>query len=123
MTDCRFYGGDLVDAYEYLDTTSKHFLLPTAGIGSLAERGAAWLFVRYMVDHYAAGTARADWDTLTRSLVGTAQTGAQNIAAVTRDPVPTVGSPGGPPNYLTQGVRGPPELQYVSLNLQPGLSS
>jgi len=123
MTDCRFYGGDLVDAYEYLDTTSKHFLLPTAGIGSLAERGAAWLFVRYMVDHYAAGTARADWDTLTRSLVGTAQTGAQNIAAVTGDPFPTVVSRWALANYLTDGVGGPPELQYVSWNLHAVYSS
>jgi len=123
MTDCRFYGGDLVDAYEYLDTTSKHFLLPTAGIGSLAERGAAWLFVRYMVDHYAAGTARADWDTLTRSLVGTAQTGAQNIAAVTGDPFPTVVSRWALANYLTDGVGVPPELQYVSWNLHAVYSS
>jgi len=123
MTDCRFYGGDLVDAYEYLDTTSKHFLLPTAGIGSLAERGAAWLFVRYMVDHYAAGTTRADWDTLTRSLVGTAQTGAQNIAAVTGDPFPTVVSRWALANHLTDGVGVPPELQYVSWNLHAVYSS
>src|SRR5882762_8895406 len=68
-TECRFYGGDLLNAYEYLDSTSKHFLLPTAGIGTLAERGAAWLFVRYMVDKYAAGNTMANWNALTRSLV------------------------------------------------------
>ncbi len=122
-TDCRFYGGDLIDAYEYLDTTSKHFLLPTTGIASLAERGAAWLFVRYMVDRYSAGTTRADWDTLTRSLVGTAQTGAQNIAAVTGDPFPTVVSRWALANYLTDGLGVPPELQYVSWNLHAVYSS
>src|SRR5213083_2790169 len=66
--ECRFYVGNLVNAYNYLDTTGKHFLLPTAGIGTLAERGAAWLFVRYVVDHYAAGGTHADWNALTRSL-------------------------------------------------------
>src|SRR5467141_3554487 len=37
--ECRFYIGDLLDAYDYLvDSTGVHFLLPTAGIGSLTER-------------------------------------------------------------------------------------
>src|SRR6185295_1314733 len=45
--ECRFYVGDLINAYDYLsDSTGAHYLLPTAGIGSLTERGAAWLFVR-----------------------------------------------------------------------------
>ncbi len=117
-TDCRFYGGDLLDAYDYLDTTSKHFLLPTAGIGSLAERGAAWLFVRYTVDQYSAGSTRADWNVLTRALVGTSQTGAQNIATVTGDPFATVASRWALANYVTdQGGGAPPELQYSSWSL------
>src|SRR2546422_8229080 len=70
-TECRFYGGDLLNAYLYLDSTSQHFLLPTAGIGTLTERGAAWLFVRYVVDRYAAGSTMADWNTVTRALDGT----------------------------------------------------
>jgi hypothetical protein len=122
-TECRFYAGDLIDAYEYMDSTDKHFLLPTAGIGSLAERGAAWLFVRYTVDQYAAGSTRADWDALTRSLVGTAQTGAQNIATVTGDPFTTVVSRWALANYLTDGLGIPPELQYVSWNLHAVYSS
>jgi len=115
--ECRFYGGDLLDAYGYLDSTSRHFLLPTAGIGSLAERGAAWLFVRYVVDKYSAGSTRADWDTLTRSLVGTAQTGAQNVATVTGDPFPTVVSRWALANYVTDRGGSPPELVYDSWNL------
>ncbi len=122
-TECRFYSGDLLDGYGFLDSTDRHFLLPTAGIGSLAERGAAWLFVRYTVDQYAAGTTRADWDTLTRSLVGTGQTGAQNIATITGDPFPTVVSRWALANYLTDGLGVPPELQYVSWNLHAVYSS
>jgi len=37
-----------------LDSTDSHFCCD-GGIGSLAERGAAWLFVRYVVDRYAPG--------------------------------------------------------------------
>ncbi len=121
--ECRFYGGDLLDAYTYLDTTSKHFLLPTAGIGTLAERGAAWLFVRYVVDKYAAGGTQAAWNTLTRSLDGTSQTGAQNITTVTGDPFATVVSRWALANYVTDGGGAPPELTYSSWNLHAVFSS
>jgi len=121
--DCRFYGGDLVNAYSYLDTTSKHFLLPTAGIGTLAERGAAWLFVRYVVDKYAAASTQAGWNTLTRSLVGTSQTGAQNIAVVTGDPFATIVSRWALANYVTDRGGAPPELQYNSWNLHAVFAS
>ena len=116
--ECRFYIGDLLDAYDYLvDSTGVHFLLPTAGIGSLTERGAAWLFVRFTVDRYAAGTTMADWNTLTRALVGTNQTGAQNIAGVTGDPFATVVSRWVLANYVTDRGVSPPELKYDSWNL------
>jgi hypothetical protein len=117
-TECSFYGGDLLNAYDYLDSTSRHFLLPTAGIGSLAERGAAWLFVRYVVDKYAAGSTMGDWNTLTRALVGTSQTGAQNITAVTGDPFTTVVSRWALATYVTDQAGAPPELQYDSWRLR-----
>jgi len=122
-TECGFYIGDLLDAYDYLDSTSTHFLLKTAGIGSLAERGAAWLFVRYVVDRYAAGSTMADWNTLTRALDGTAQTGAQNIANVTGDPITTVVSRWALANYVTDQAGAPPELQYNSWRLHAVYSS
>jgi len=122
-TECRFYGGDLLNAYEYLDSTSRHFLLPTAGIGTLAERGAAWLFVRYVVDKYAAGNTSADWNTLTRSLVSTSLTGAENIATVTGDPFSTVVSRWALANYVTDRSGALPELQYDSWSLHAVYSS
>ncbi len=122
-TECRFYGGDLLNAYEYLDSTSRHFLLPTAGIGTLAERGAAWLFVRYVVDKYAAGNTSADWNTLTHSLVSTSLTGAENIATVTGAPFSTVVSRWALANYVTDRGGAPPELQYDSWRLHAVYSS
>ncbi len=122
-TECDFYVGDLLNAYNYLDSTSKHFLLPTAGIGSLAERGAAWLFVRYTVEKYASGSTRANWNTVTRALVGTGQTGAQNIATVTGAPFTTVVSRWALANYVTDRGGAPPELQYNSWRLHAVFSS
>jgi hypothetical protein len=80
---CAFMGGDLFNGYSYLDSTDKHFLLPSAGIGSLAERGAAWMFVRYLVDRYSGGTTMTLWNAFTRQLLQTSLTGAENIAAHT----------------------------------------
>ena len=81
----RFTIGNLYNAYQFLDSTYGHFLLPTAGIGSLAERGAAWLFVRYLVDQYAADTTVASWNTFTRQMLATTDVGATNIANRTGD--------------------------------------
>ena len=122
-TPCRFYGGNFLNAYDYLDTTSKHFLLPTEGIGTLTERGAAWLFVRYLVDHYATGTTTASWDTLTRSLVQTSRSGAANIEFVTGAKFDSVVSRWALANWVTDAPAAPPELKYESWNLHAVFSS
>ena len=116
-TPCRFYSGDLLNAYSYLDSTSRHFLLPGSGIGTLAERGAGWLFVRYLVDQYAVGGTVADWNTLTRSLVRTNLTGAANIEGVTGDLFETIVSRWALANWVTDAGGAPPELRYDSWNL------
>jgi hypothetical protein len=119
---CRFYSGDLLNAYDYLDSTAKHFLLPTEGIGSLAERGAAWLYVRYLVDQYAAGNTTSAWNTFTRSMVGTSQGGAANIEAVTGDQFEDVVSRWGLANWVTD-LTPHAELKYVSWNMHAVFSS
>jgi hypothetical protein len=117
-----FVRGDLSDAYSFLDSTYAHFLLPTAGIGSLAERGAAWLFVRYTVDQYAADTSRDARNAFTRSLLATSLTGAQNVATHTGDSFQTVVSRWALANYASHlpvsGFTAPPELRYVSWNFR-----
>jgi len=85
---CSFMGGDLFNGYSYLDSTAEHFLLPGGGpgqIGTLAERGAAWLFVRYLVDRYSGGTTLTAWNAFTRQMVNTPLTGKQNIETHTGD--------------------------------------
>ncbi len=112
----RFTIGDLYNAYQYLDSTDKHFLLPTVGIGSLAERGAAWLFVRYLVDRYSGGTSIAQWNTFTHGMVSTGASGAGNVAAATGQSFQTVVARWALANWVSDlpGFSPPPELKYDS---------
>jgi hypothetical protein len=73
--------GNIPNAFAYLTSPQLFFLVyPQPSFGSLQERGASWLFVRWLVDHEAADTVLgAD---LTRALVRTTSVGAANVAAV-----------------------------------------
>jgi len=112
----RFTIGDLYNAYQFLDSTGKHFLLPTSGIGSLAERGAAWLFVRYLVDQYAADTTVASWNTFTRQMLATSDVGAANIANRTGDTFTGVVTRWAMANWVSDlpGFVAPNQLRYRS---------
>jgi len=48
---------NLYDAYQYLSAPGESYLLLAHDDGSLAEIGASWLFVRYLMDHYGPGLA------------------------------------------------------------------
>ncbi len=120
---CRFYAGDLLNASSYLDSTSKHSLMPTEGIGTLAERGSGWLFVRYLVDQYAAGTTTASWNALTRSLVQTNRSGVANIEFVTGTKFDTLVGRWALANWVTDVPSAPAELKYKSWNLHSVYSS
>ena len=78
----QFIAGNVDDAYEYLDDTESSFLIePGNSTGTLAERGANWLFVRWLADHFAA--TQPTGKELTRALVQTGRDGAGNVEAVT----------------------------------------
>ena len=112
----RFVIGNLFNAYQYLDSVGDHFLVPTEGIGSLPERGAAWLFMRYLADQHAADTSTAAVSAFTRSLVQTTLTGAANVAARTGDPFDLTATRWALANWVSDlpGFTAPPELQYTS---------
>ena len=83
LTFRDFVFGDFQDAYQYLDEQGSHFLLATAGIGTLAERGAMWLFVRFITDQSRTDTSFAATAAFTRKLEETMLTGADNVATQT----------------------------------------
>ncbi len=81
--DCltQFAIGDLQNAYSYLGDPESFFLVePSSSTGLLEERGANWLFVRWLVDQFGSDIIGA---TFTRSLVATSKLGADNVAAIT----------------------------------------
>lgn len=77
----QFGIGNILNANDYLlNPESSYLVMPGSSTGTLEERGAAWLFVRWLADHYAADT---NGTSLTRQLVGTTLLGAANVEAAT----------------------------------------
>jgi hypothetical protein len=81
-TSCaqEFLEGDLVNAFEYLSSPEEFFLIePGNSTGKLEERGANWLFVRWLSDHFASDSILGT--DLTRELVASNQVGSVNVSA------------------------------------------
>jgi hypothetical protein len=98
--ESQFNGNNIDNAFEYLSDPESNFLIePGNSTGTLAERGANWLFVRWLADHFASSAAQPS--DLTRKLVQTNRTGVANVAAVTGDEFPTLVSQWQMANYLT----------------------
>ena len=73
------------DAYQYLSATGASPLLIEFDQGTLAERGASWLFARYLVDQYGATVAgKLDQSTLAGAANVAAQTGHRFDSTLTR---------------------------------------
>jgi hypothetical protein len=104
----RFALGDLYNAYIYLQDPGTQFLLPTEGTGTLEERGAGWLFLRWLVDQYG--------DDAIRRLVETSRTGTDNVTAVAGAPFAQLASQWFLANYVSDlsvpGFTAPSRLQY-----------
>jgi len=69
----EFAIGDLYNAYLYLENPGVTYMLFSDGTGTLHERGAAWLFLRWVADQFGPA--------VTRRLVESDLTGAGNVAA------------------------------------------
>lgn len=71
----QFLYGNLYNAYQYLVSPASQPLVTEDPPGSLAARGAAWLFLRYVADRFGAAAIQ--------SLVQTTASGAANVEAAT----------------------------------------
>ena len=124
--DCftQFAGADAQNAYEYLSSVESHFLVePIPSSGTLEERGANWLFVRWLVDQFGADATGAAF---TRALVGTNKLGADNVAAATGVSFSTLAPEWQLANYLDNlpgFVSSSPRLQYSSWNFRATYAS
>ena len=83
---CNHVRGDLGNLGKYWASPGTHALVDTSGIGGLPERGADWLFVRYLVDRFATDTTIAAAAAFTRGIDETSATGTLNVAQVTGRP-------------------------------------
>jgi hypothetical protein len=111
---CFYVFGDLYNAAQYFQAPQNNFLIDTSGIGGLANRGAYWLFLRYLIDQYSADTSFAQRSVFTRKLDITSLTGPPNVATQTGQSFALLLERWALANWASDlpGFTAPPELQY-----------
>ncbi|MHB8838196.1 MAG: hypothetical protein ACYC7F_04515, partial [Gemmatimonadaceae bacterium] len=77
-----FITPQLLNAFVYLNSTASHSVTTYVGSGSLEERGASWLFLRWLGDQKG--------DAIFRRLVQTSLTGVANVEAHAGEPFATL---------------------------------
>ena len=112
--------GNLLNAFEYLADPEEFFLIePGNSTGKLQERGANWLFVRWLADNFATDTILGT--EITRALVATDQVGSANVTARTGVDFSTLVGEWQLTNYLDDlpGFSAPgARLRYKSWNFR-----
>lgn len=108
---------DFYDAAQYLSKTGTSFLLIPFDNGTLADVGASWLFVRYLMDQSPGGLAG--------KLVQTTLFGEANVAAQTGQNFSTLVSRWALTNWVSDlpGFTPPPELTYTSFSFRAEFDS
>jgi len=107
-TFLQYVNNNLYDAQQYLRAPGNSPLLIEFDQGTLAEVGASWLFVRYLVDQYG--------DSLPGKLDQTPLNGAANVATQTGQDYTTIITRWALANWVSDlpGFTAPPELKYPS---------
>jgi hypothetical protein len=99
--------GDLSNAYAYLSNPPAHFLLQESDT-VLADFGAGWLYVRYLVDQFGPS--------IVGRLEQTGLAGTANVAAQTGLPFDSTATHWALANFVSDlsGFNAPPALKYSS---------
>ncbi|UCD23478.1 MAG: hypothetical protein JSW51_10565, partial [Gemmatimonadota bacterium] len=98
--------GDLFNAYDYLAATEQHFPLYSEGTGSLEERGATWLLLRWLVDQKG--------DEVLRRLSETGLVGTANLESAAGEPLSKILADWFLANYVSHH----PDLNSVPARLR-----
>ncbi|HKU62981.1 MAG TPA: hypothetical protein VJQ44_17400 [Gemmatimonadales bacterium] len=121
-SDCltQFGIGDFINAYDFLASLEENYLIgPAQPPLPLTEYGATWLFVRWLGDHFSGSEPLAP--DLTRKLVQTNRTGADNVENATGEDFPTLITQWHLANYvesLGQFTPADDKITYTSLALR-----
>jgi hypothetical protein len=107
-TAARFFRGDLFNASSWMQNPQNTAMVTETPPGTLAERGAEWLFLRYVLDQFGAAASSA--------LEQTSLTGAANVEAVTGTTFGTLLGRWALAVYLGDlpGFTPPPALAYTT---------
>ena len=77
-----FIAPQLLNAYVYLNSTRAHSVTSYTGVGSIEERGATWLFLRWLAEQKG--------EDVFRRLVQTSRIGVANVAEKAGEPFGTL---------------------------------
>ncbi len=113
----RFAIGNLLNGYLYLTNPGAEFALPGSGTGTLEERGAGWLFVRWLLDQHGTD--------LSRRLVESSRTGAENVSAAAGLPFARLVAQWFLANWVSDlpSFTAPARLRYTTWRLRTTYSS
>ena len=121
----QFFENDIDNAFSYLEQPAEAYLItPGNSFGTLAERGANWLFVRWLADQYGGGDTLGT--AVTRALVQSSRLGSDNVTAVTGRPFDELVGAWQLANYLDDLPGFEPAsdaLRYTTVNLRSTLKS
>jgi hypothetical protein len=116
----QFQRVNVLNAFDYLADPESYFLVvPGASFGSTPERGAGWLFVRWLADHHGDGAVAGT--SVTRALLAGSAAGSANVEAVAGRPFAELVGAWQLANFLDDlpGVSMvDPRLAYRSVNLR-----
>jgi hypothetical protein len=117
-----FAVGNLINVYDYLLDPGAAFAIPGTGSGSREERGAAWLFLRWVVDGFG--------DDVVRRMSETGSIGAENVESAVGVPFDRLLSRwflanwvSDLPDSILADADKPPELTYTSWALRTTFGS
>lgn len=115
----QFMGGNVYNGYQYLNDPESTFLVwPDTSSGGLPERGAAWLFMRWVVDNFFSDSLLGT--NFTRAMEQSTILGAQRIESLTGVDFATLVGEWQMANYL-ENLPGFPQdgrLRYRTFNLR-----
>ncbi len=110
--------GDLYNSYTYLRDPASYYLLYSEGTGTLEERGAGWLFLRWLVDQFGLNVLRR--------LSETDLTSTENVVAATGEPMSKLLSDWFLANYVSDHPdinEIPDRLRYKTWNFRETYAS
>ncbi len=121
FTSCRsqYISGNLTNAYDYLGDSEASFLVtPSSSTVTLKERGAGWLFMRWLADQFGTDSVGTN---LTRAMTQTTLTGTANVQGATGQQFPGLVAEWLLASYaddLPELVAASPRMTYTSWGLR-----